>query len=344
MLRIRQYHFRGTFMVEVRLHHVCWAEVRDVQLTGPEIIHETTEKIVQIQQHLQAARDRQRSYANVRRKPWKLSMESKFIESNHRRKKVSFDSKSEESLTPDTLNHLRSLERVGLVAYTLELPEATQNPSRLAESRTLGLVAGSSFGSLYTHISIVGEMWVSDIRDYDIVRNMSTSKTYQQSLADAGSETRPPMLERGSYIPWASRFKRFLNRKRENRKWLLKALEDGPLFRNDHNLKVQQYQALFKKKWLCGMNVANETCKCSKDSFELRLQAIFQLFKCYNCVEKDIKLGIIPSQWMEEIEELSANICLMARIQPADQILMMRTRAMSPAFISESTIFTHMRR
>nr|GFB55378.1 putative reverse transcriptase domain-containing protein [Tanacetum cinerariifolium] len=48
---------------------VCWAEVGDTQLTGPEIIHETTEKIVQIRQHLQAARDRQRSYANVRRKP-----------------------------------------------------------------------------------------------------------------------------------------------------------------------------------------------------------------------------------------------------------------------------------
>ncbi|GJW27422.1 putative reverse transcriptase domain-containing protein [Tanacetum coccineum] len=48
---------------------VYWAEVGDVQLTGPEIIHETTEKIVQIRQRLQAARDRQRSYANVRRKP-----------------------------------------------------------------------------------------------------------------------------------------------------------------------------------------------------------------------------------------------------------------------------------
>nr|GEV00019.1 putative reverse transcriptase domain, ribonuclease H-like domain, aspartic peptidase domain protein [Tanacetum cinerariifolium] len=48
---------------------VCWAEVGDVQLTGPEIIHETTEKIVQIRQCLQAAKDRQRSYANVRRKP-----------------------------------------------------------------------------------------------------------------------------------------------------------------------------------------------------------------------------------------------------------------------------------
>ncbi|GJT58270.1 putative reverse transcriptase domain-containing protein [Tanacetum coccineum] len=45
------------------------AEVGDVQLTGPEIIHETTEKIVQIRQRLQAARDLQRSYANIRRKP-----------------------------------------------------------------------------------------------------------------------------------------------------------------------------------------------------------------------------------------------------------------------------------
>ncbi|GKB86131.1 putative reverse transcriptase domain-containing protein [Tanacetum coccineum] len=48
---------------------ICWAKVGDVQLTGPKIIHETTEKIVQIRQRLQAARDRQRSYANVRRKP-----------------------------------------------------------------------------------------------------------------------------------------------------------------------------------------------------------------------------------------------------------------------------------
>ncbi|GJV24156.1 retrovirus-related pol polyprotein from transposon TNT 1-94 [Tanacetum coccineum] len=36
------------------------------------------------------------------------------------------------------------------------------------------------------------------------------------------------MLERGSYIPWASRFRRYLNRKRDNRKWLHKALDEGP--------------------------------------------------------------------------------------------------------------------
>ncbi|GJV63836.1 retrovirus-related pol polyprotein from transposon TNT 1-94 [Tanacetum coccineum] len=57
---------------------------------------------------------------------------------------------------------------------------------------------------------------------------MSTCNTHQQSLADASYETRPPMLKRGGYRPWASRFRRYLNRKRENRKWLNKAIDDGP--------------------------------------------------------------------------------------------------------------------
>nr|GEV50635.1 putative reverse transcriptase domain-containing protein [Tanacetum cinerariifolium] len=44
-------------------------ETLDAQLTGPELIHETTKKIVQIKQRIQATRDRQKSYANVRRNP-----------------------------------------------------------------------------------------------------------------------------------------------------------------------------------------------------------------------------------------------------------------------------------
>ncbi|GJU76009.1 putative reverse transcriptase domain-containing protein, partial [Tanacetum coccineum] len=38
--------------------HICWAEVGDAQLNGSELIHKTTEKIVQIKQRIQAARDR----------------------------------------------------------------------------------------------------------------------------------------------------------------------------------------------------------------------------------------------------------------------------------------------
>ncbi|GJX85340.1 putative reverse transcriptase domain-containing protein [Tanacetum coccineum] len=44
---------------------ICWTEVGDSQLTGPKIIHETTEKIVQIKSHIQAARDHQKSYVDI---------------------------------------------------------------------------------------------------------------------------------------------------------------------------------------------------------------------------------------------------------------------------------------
>ncbi|GKC34701.1 putative reverse transcriptase domain-containing protein [Tanacetum coccineum] len=43
---------------------ICWAEVGEAQLTGPELIQETTEKIVLIKQRMQAAQDRQKSYAD----------------------------------------------------------------------------------------------------------------------------------------------------------------------------------------------------------------------------------------------------------------------------------------
>ncbi|GKC69876.1 putative reverse transcriptase domain-containing protein [Tanacetum coccineum] len=51
----------------------------------------------------------------------------------------------------------------------------------------------------------------------------------------------------GSYIPWASRFRRYLNRKRDNHKWLLKALNEGPYeFKNfvPEGLAIPQLQTI----------------------------------------------------------------------------------------------------
>ncbi|GJX54169.1 putative reverse transcriptase domain-containing protein [Tanacetum coccineum] len=70
---------------------VCWTEVEDFQLTGLEIIQETTEKIVQIRQCLQAARDRQRSYANVRRKPLEFQVGDRVMVESIHIARVSFD-------------------------------------------------------------------------------------------------------------------------------------------------------------------------------------------------------------------------------------------------------------
>ncbi|GKA10973.1 putative reverse transcriptase domain-containing protein [Tanacetum coccineum] len=58
---------------------VCWSEVGDAQLTRPEMIHEMTEMIVQIKNRLLAARNRQKSYADVRRKPLEFEVGDKVM-------------------------------------------------------------------------------------------------------------------------------------------------------------------------------------------------------------------------------------------------------------------------
>nr|GFA02271.1 putative reverse transcriptase domain-containing protein [Tanacetum cinerariifolium] len=58
---------------------VCWNEVGEFHLTGPEIVQETTEKIVQIKQRIQAARDRQKSYADLKHKPMEFQVGDKVM-------------------------------------------------------------------------------------------------------------------------------------------------------------------------------------------------------------------------------------------------------------------------
>ncbi|GKA52489.1 putative reverse transcriptase domain-containing protein [Tanacetum coccineum] len=55
--------FESLYSQKCRLP-VCWAEVGDAQLTGLEIIHETTKKIIQIKKRIQAARDSHKSYTD----------------------------------------------------------------------------------------------------------------------------------------------------------------------------------------------------------------------------------------------------------------------------------------
>ncbi|GKB27688.1 hypothetical protein Tco_0867089 [Tanacetum coccineum] len=108
------------------LSPVCWAEVGDIQLTGPEIIHETPEKIGQIQQRLLATRDRQRSYANVRRKPLEFKGGDRVnLKVSPRKGVIRFGKRGK--LNPWYIRPFKILKRFGIVAYKLELPEELRN-------------------------------------------------------------------------------------------------------------------------------------------------------------------------------------------------------------------------
>ncbi|GJW68401.1 putative reverse transcriptase domain-containing protein [Tanacetum coccineum] len=100
---------------------VCWAEVREVQLTGLEIVQEITEKIIQVKQRMQAARDRQKSYTNLKRKPMEFEVGDKVMLKVRLKRGVHFA--NEEILNPRFVGPFKVIKRVGDVAYKLELPE-----------------------------------------------------------------------------------------------------------------------------------------------------------------------------------------------------------------------------
>ncbi|GJT88966.1 putative reverse transcriptase domain-containing protein [Tanacetum coccineum] len=101
---------------------VYWAEVGDAQLTGPEIIHETTEKIIQIKKHIQAAHDRQKSYADRRRKPLEFQVGDKvMLKVSPWKGVIRFGKRGK--LNPCYIRPFKILAKVGTTAYRLELPE-----------------------------------------------------------------------------------------------------------------------------------------------------------------------------------------------------------------------------
>ncbi|GKD55641.1 putative reverse transcriptase domain-containing protein, partial [Tanacetum coccineum] len=101
---------------------ICWAEVGDSQLTGPEIIHETIEKIVQIKSRIQVARDRQKSYANVKRKPLEFQVGDKvMLKVSPWKEVIRFGKRGK--LNPYYIRPFKIIVKVGTIAYRLELPE-----------------------------------------------------------------------------------------------------------------------------------------------------------------------------------------------------------------------------
>nr|GEW04873.1 putative reverse transcriptase domain-containing protein [Tanacetum cinerariifolium] len=101
---------------------VCWTEVGEAQILGPELIQETTEKIIQIKQRMQAAHDRQKSYTDLKRKSMEFRVGDKvMLKVSPWKGVVHFGKRGK--LNPRYIGPFSVLERVRDVAYKLDLPK-----------------------------------------------------------------------------------------------------------------------------------------------------------------------------------------------------------------------------
>ncbi|GJT64465.1 putative reverse transcriptase domain-containing protein [Tanacetum coccineum] len=113
----------GTHLdMSMAYHPQTDAEVGEGQLIGPELVKETTEKISQIKDRLKAARDRQKSYADKRRKPLEFCVgDYVLLKVLPWKGMVGFGKKRK--LAPRFVGPFDIIEKVGPVAYRLDLPE-----------------------------------------------------------------------------------------------------------------------------------------------------------------------------------------------------------------------------
>ncbi|GJZ82017.1 putative reverse transcriptase domain-containing protein [Tanacetum coccineum] len=104
------------------VNHLPLAEVGEVQLTDPEVVQETIEKIIQIKQRIQAARDRQKSYTDLKRKPIEFQVGDRvMLKVSSWKGVVRFGKWGKLNLR--YVRPFKVLEKVGAVAYKLELPQ-----------------------------------------------------------------------------------------------------------------------------------------------------------------------------------------------------------------------------
>ncbi|GJV19542.1 putative reverse transcriptase domain-containing protein [Tanacetum coccineum] len=122
MLRACVIDFGKGWVKHLPLAEFSYNNIGEAQLTGLELIQETTEKIVLIKQRIQAAQDRQKSYVELRRKPMEFKFGDKvMLKVSPWKGVVHFGKRGK--LNPRYVGPFRVLAKVGKVAYKLELPQ-----------------------------------------------------------------------------------------------------------------------------------------------------------------------------------------------------------------------------
>ncbi|XP_059629831.1 uncharacterized protein LOC132272754 [Cornus florida] len=101
---------------------VCCVEVGDGSFLGPELVQETTEKVVIIRDRLRIAQSRQKSYADRRCRALEFSLGDLVFLKVSPMKGVARFGRKKRKLAPRFIGPFEITERIGKVAYGLALP------------------------------------------------------------------------------------------------------------------------------------------------------------------------------------------------------------------------------
>ena len=100
---------------------ICWTEVGESSITGPDMIRDTSEKVSLIRQRLLMAQSRQKSYTDIQRRPLQFEVgDHVFLKVMPKRGVVRLGKRGK--LPPRFIGPFEIIERVGTLAYQLALP------------------------------------------------------------------------------------------------------------------------------------------------------------------------------------------------------------------------------
>ncbi len=100
----------------------CWSESGNRLILGHDMILEASERVEEIKRRLRVAQDRQKKYANRRRRKLEFDVgDMVFLKVSPLRNVIRFDHRGK--LSPRFIGPFRIVERVGSLAYRLDLPE-----------------------------------------------------------------------------------------------------------------------------------------------------------------------------------------------------------------------------
>ena len=146
---------------------VCWDEVGERRLIGPELVQITSEKVKVVRDNLKIARDRQRSYADNRRKDLKFKIGDRvFLKISPWKGVLRFGKRGK--LSPRYIGPYEIVSKVGPVAYKLKLPpelsrihdtfhvsmlrKYVPNPSHVLREQPIQLKENLTYEEIHVHI------------------------------------------------------------------------------------------------------------------------------------------------------------------------------------------------